>query len=155
MAAPQAACTLEWSRQTFRLLGRIVELSARARSWGTYAHNAGHLRNPWLGERPLRAIRAPKNTARLKRAVKEFDSGMPPELSTADARKALFEELLWEHRDLAEAHSKCQAFPEASLEALKDQIATLQAEKEQLIRDHQKALDAQKEISKELKDQAI
>ena len=27
---------------------------------------------------------------------------------TADARKALFEELLWEHRELAEAHDKCQ-----------------------------------------------
>ncbi|KAK1629372.1 hypothetical protein QYE76_003687 [Lolium multiflorum] len=75
--------------------------------------------------------------------------------STADARKALFEELLWEHRDLAEAHSKCQAIPEASIEALKAQVAALQAEKEQLIRDHQKALEAQKEISRELKDQAI
>ncbi|KAK1670175.1 hypothetical protein QYE76_058334 [Lolium multiflorum] len=75
--------------------------------------------------------------------------------STADARKALFEELLWEHRSLAEAHSKCQAIPEASIEALKAQIATLQAEKKQLLRDHQKALEAQKEISRELKDQAI
>ncbi|KAK1617924.1 hypothetical protein QYE76_023441 [Lolium multiflorum] len=96
---------------------------------------------------------------RLKRAVKEFDSAWYDAtanvVSTADARKALFEELLWEHRSLAEAHSKCQAIPEASIEALKAQIATLQAEKKQLIRDHQKALEAQKEISRELKDQAI
>jgi hypothetical protein len=28
--------------------------------------------------------------------------------STADTRKQLFEELLWEHRELAEAHSQCQ-----------------------------------------------
>nr|XP_051229800.1 uncharacterized protein LOC127347676 [Lolium perenne] len=34
-------------------------------------------------------------------------------------------------------------------------VGNLQAEKEQLIRDHQKALDAQKTISRELKDQAI
>ncbi|KAK1599253.1 hypothetical protein QYE76_008156 [Lolium multiflorum] len=96
---------------------------------------------------------------RLKRAVKEFDStwydATANVVSTADARKALFEELLWEHRSLAEAHSKCLAIPEASIEALKDQVAKLQAEKEQLIRDHEKALDAQKEISRELKDQAM
>ncbi|KAK1605237.1 hypothetical protein QYE76_028910 [Lolium multiflorum] len=96
---------------------------------------------------------------RLRRAVKEFDSAWYDAtsnvVSTADARKALFEELLWEHRDLAEAHSQCQAIPEASIEALKAQVAALQAEKEQLIRDHQKALEAQKEISRELKDQAI
>ncbi|KAK1669402.1 hypothetical protein QYE76_057561 [Lolium multiflorum] len=84
-----------------------------------------------------------------------FAMAAAAELSTADARKALFEELLWEHRNLAEAHNNCQAIPEASIEALKDQVAALQAEKEQLIRDHQKALDAQKEISRELKDQAM
>lgn len=69
----------------------------------------------------------------------------------ADARKHLFEELLWEHRDLAEAHSKCQGkllclwhlltgrsyflvlttfclttIPEASIEALKAQLTALQ-----------------------------
>ncbi|KAK1649748.1 hypothetical protein QYE76_067553 [Lolium multiflorum] len=78
---------------------------------------------------------------RLRRAVKELDNAWHDAtnnvLSTADARKHLFEELLWEHRDLCEAHNKCQA------------------EKEQLIRDDQKALDAQKVISGELKEQAI
>ncbi|KAK1604939.1 hypothetical protein QYE76_028612 [Lolium multiflorum] len=58
------------------------------------------------------------------------------EQSTADTRKRLFEELLWEHRELAEAHSHYQAVPEASIDALKTQIATLQAEKEQLIIAH-------------------
>jgi hypothetical protein len=74
------------------------------------------------------------------------------EQSTADARKQLFEELLWEHRDLAEAHSHCQGLflsppasfyrnvsffdtytlfcltvvPEATIEALKAQVAKLQ-----------------------------
>ncbi|KAK1648131.1 hypothetical protein QYE76_065936 [Lolium multiflorum] len=75
--------------------------------------------------------------------------------STADARKQLFEELLWEHRDLAEAHNHCQAVPEATLETLKAQIATLQGEKEQLIRQHQEALSAQKTSYKELKEQAM
>ncbi|KAK1608515.1 hypothetical protein QYE76_032188 [Lolium multiflorum] len=76
-------------------------------------------------------------------------------ISTADARKRLFEELLWEHRDLAEAHSHCQAVPEAFIEALKTQLSTLQAEKEQLIRDHRKALDTQEIVSRGLKDQVI
>ncbi|KAK1667404.1 hypothetical protein QYE76_055563 [Lolium multiflorum] len=46
-------------------------------------------------------------------------------MSTADARKALLRSFFgsW---DLAEAHNKCQAFPEASLEALKAQVAALQ-----------------------------
>ncbi|KAK1609002.1 hypothetical protein QYE76_032675 [Lolium multiflorum] len=78
---------------------------------------------------------------RLRRAVKEFDTAWHDAnnnvVGTLDTRKQLFEELLWEHRFLADAHSKCQA------------------EKEQLIRKHQEALDAQKEISRQLKDQAI
>ncbi|KAK1649873.1 hypothetical protein QYE76_067678 [Lolium multiflorum] len=76
-------------------------------------------------------------------------------LLTADARKQLFEELLWEHRDLAEAHSHCQAVPEATIEALKAQVATLQGEKEQLIKEHHEALDVQKTASRELKEQAM
>ncbi|KAK1669166.1 hypothetical protein QYE76_057325 [Lolium multiflorum] len=79
--------------------------------------------------------------------VKELDSAC----SRADARKALFEELLWEHRDLAEAHDKCQVIPEASIEALKEQLAATQREKEQLIRQHQEELGAQKTSYQELK----
>ncbi|KAK1609815.1 hypothetical protein QYE76_033488 [Lolium multiflorum] len=89
---------------------------------------------------------------RLRRAVKEFDNAWHDAtnnvVSTADARKRLFEELLWEHRDLAEAHSHCQAVPEASIEALKNQLSNLQAEKEQLIQDHRKALDAREIVSR-------
>ncbi|XP_047055519.1 3-phosphoshikimate 1-carboxyvinyltransferase, chloroplastic-like [Lolium rigidum] len=48
-----------------------------------------------------------------------------------------------------------QAVPEATLEALKAQIATLQGEKEQLIRQHQEDLSAQKTSYKELKEQAM
>ncbi|KAK1615090.1 hypothetical protein QYE76_020607 [Lolium multiflorum] len=96
----------------------------------------------WWATAPGRCIlpglAQPKNTTRLKRAVKEFASAWYDAtanvVSTADARKA-FEELLWEHRSLGRG-----AQP---------------AEKEQLIRDHQEALDAQKDISRELKDQAM
>ncbi|KAK1631016.1 hypothetical protein QYE76_005331 [Lolium multiflorum] len=96
---------------------------------------------------------------RLRRAVKELDSAWYDAtnnmMTTADARKILFEELLWELRDLPEAHSKCQAIPEASIEALRTQLAALQDEKEQLIRQHREALDAQETYSKGLKDQLI
>ncbi|KAK1665246.1 hypothetical protein QYE76_053405, partial [Lolium multiflorum] len=135
------------------LLGRIVELKREGKDLGHLLPYAQKWNDAdisaatrGLGKDRLQILLALgplKNTSR--------GSSMP----TADARKALFEELLWEHRNLAEAHSKCQAIPEASVEALKVQVAALQAEKEQLIRDHQKALDAQKEISRELKDQAI
>ncbi|KAK1643425.1 hypothetical protein QYE76_061230 [Lolium multiflorum] len=96
---------------------------------------------------------------RLKRAVKEFDGAWYDAtsnvVSTADARKQLFEELLWEHRDLAEAHSHCQAIPEASIEALKVQVAALQAEKDKLVLKHQEELSAQKASYQKLKDQLI
>ncbi|KAK1691992.1 hypothetical protein QYE76_008689 [Lolium multiflorum] len=45
--------------------------------------------------------------------------------------------------------------PEASIEALRTQLAALQDEKEQLIRQHREALDAQETYSKGLKDQLI
>ncbi|KAK1602164.1 hypothetical protein QYE76_017070 [Lolium multiflorum] len=154
------------------LLGRIVELKRGGQDLGPllpYAQRwndadiSAATRGLGKDRLPAPDPAGPRSTeehfTRLKRAVKEFDSAWYDAtanvVSTADARKALFEELLWEHRSLAEAHSKCQAIPEASIEALKAQIATLQAEKKQLIRDHQKALEAQKEISRELKDQAI
>ncbi|KAK1569895.1 hypothetical protein QYE76_000096 [Lolium multiflorum] len=70
---------------------------------------------------------------------------------TADARKTLFEELLWEHRELVEAHDKCQVIPEASIDALKEQLANAQLEKEQLIKQHQEELSAQKTSYQELK----
>ncbi|KAK1697582.1 hypothetical protein QYE76_014279 [Lolium multiflorum] len=92
--------------------------------------------------------------------MKEFDSAWYDATNNvvvkhADARKQLFEELLWEHRDLAEAHSHCQVVPEASLEALKAQVTKLQGEKEQLLKEHNEALEAQKTALGELKEQAI
>ncbi|KAK1603639.1 hypothetical protein QYE76_027312 [Lolium multiflorum] len=93
--------------------------------------------------------------ARLRRAVRELDNAGAGQRSTADTRTHLFEELLWEHRDLAEAHSKCQAIPEASIEALQKQVAALQGEKEQLIRQHREALDAQETYASGLKEQLI
>ncbi|KAK1618420.1 hypothetical protein QYE76_023937 [Lolium multiflorum] len=85
---------------------------------------------------------------RLRCAVKELDSSWYDATNnlmlTADARKTLFEELLWEHRELVEAHDKCQVLPEASIDALKEQLANAQREKEQLIKQHQEELGAQK-----------
>nr|XP_051210853.1 uncharacterized protein LOC127328283 [Lolium perenne] len=74
---------------------------------------------------------------------------------TADTRKTLFEELLWEHRELAEAHDKCQVIPEASIDALKEQLATAQREKDELSRQHQEELNALKTSYQELKSQLI
>nr|XP_051202484.1 uncharacterized protein LOC127316106 [Lolium perenne] len=48
-----------------------------------------------------------------------------------------------------------RSIPEASIEALKTQLRTLQDEKEQLIQEHRKALDTQKLVSSGLKDQLI
>ncbi|KAK1650631.1 hypothetical protein QYE76_068436 [Lolium multiflorum] len=171
-AGKEPAGRAEPSDKPSGLLGRIVELKRGGQDLGPllpYAQRwndadiSAATRGLGKDRLPAPDPAGPRSTeehfSRLKRAVKEFDSAWYDAtanvVSTADARKALFEELLWEHRSLAEAHSKCQAIPEASIEALKAQIATLQAEKKQLIRDHQKALEAQKEISRELKDQAI
>ncbi|KAK1630163.1 hypothetical protein QYE76_004478 [Lolium multiflorum] len=96
---------------------------------------------------------------RLRCAVKELDSSWYDATNnlmlTADARKTLFEELLWEHRELVEAHDKCQVLPEASIDALKEQLANAQREKEQLIKQHQEELSAQKTSYQELKSQLI
>ncbi|KAK1677439.1 hypothetical protein QYE76_038287 [Lolium multiflorum] len=71
---------------------------------------------------------------RLRRAVKELDNAW---FDSTNNLRVLFEELLWEHRDLAEAHDKCQG------------------EKDQLIRQHQEELSAQKTSYQELKSQFI
>ncbi|KAM0920905.1 hypothetical protein ACQ4PT_007153 [Festuca glaucescens] len=60
--------------------------------------------------------RGPRSTVqhfgRLKQAVKEFDNAWHDAnqnvLGVLDSRKRVFEELLWEHRDLTEAHSALQ-----------------------------------------------
>nr|XP_051221141.1 uncharacterized protein LOC127339314 [Lolium perenne] len=101
-----------------------------------------------------------QHLSRLKHAVKEFDlawhdvSGNV--VGTLDSRKQLFEELMWEHRFLSEAHSKCQAaLPEAASEDLSAQLSVLKAEQERLALEHRKALDAQEKISSELKDKLV
>ncbi|KAM0869227.1 hypothetical protein ACQ4PT_040822 [Festuca glaucescens] len=83
----------------------------------------------------------PRSTAQhlsqLKRAVQEFDTVWHDAngnvVSTLDTRKQLFEELLWEHRELSEAHSKCQALPAASVEALTAQEKISAELKEKLV----------------------
>ncbi|KAK1691918.1 hypothetical protein QYE76_008615 [Lolium multiflorum] len=136
------------------LLGHITEFQRRGRNLGhllPYAQkwNAADMTPATRGLGKDRLPRDPVGD-RAKLNLPLF-----LEQLTADARKALFEELLWEHRDLAEAHDKCQVIPEASIEALKEQLAAAQREKDQLIRRHQEELSAQKTSYQELKSQLI
>lgn len=62
---------------------------------------------------------------------------------------------MWEHRELAEAHDKCQVIPEASIDALKEQLAAAQREKDELNRQHQDELNALKTSYQDLKSQLI
>ncbi|XP_071680281.1 uncharacterized protein [Lolium perenne] len=108
--------------------------------------------DPYIFWKDLKMGKTP--AARLGRDPPE-PTGNPEELVvlevTADTRKALFEELLWEHRELAEAHDKCQVIPEASIDALKEQLATAQREKDELSRQHREELNALKTSYQELK----
>ncbi|KAM0880544.1 hypothetical protein ACQ4PT_033494 [Festuca glaucescens] len=96
--------------------------------------------------------RGPRNTVqhfgRLKQAVKEFDIAWHDAnqnvLGVLDSRKRVFEELLWEHRDLTEAHS-----------ALQLAHSQCRAEKEKLTLQHQQELKAQRDETAKLKDQLI
>ncbi|KAK1603016.1 hypothetical protein QYE76_007724 [Lolium multiflorum] len=113
------------------LLGRIVELKRGGQDLGPllpYAQRwndadiSAATRGLGKDRLPAPDPAGPRSTeehfTRLKRAVKEFDSAWYDAtanvVSTADARKALFEELLWEHRSLAEAHSQCQELEEGA-----------------------------------------
>ncbi|KAK1653195.1 hypothetical protein QYE76_071000 [Lolium multiflorum] len=107
----------------------------------------------------LSGIGVPRSTHAAPGCRKRADSAWYDSTNnltvTADTRKALFEELLWEHRELAEAHDKCQVIPEASIDALKEQLATAQREKDELSRQHQEELNALKTSYQELKSQLI
>ncbi|KAM0900836.1 hypothetical protein ACQ4PT_020399 [Festuca glaucescens] len=161
-------------------LGRIVELNRGETNLGSLQEyvdkwNLADLSVATLGVGKDKQLvvdtRVPRNTVqhlgRLKHAMREFDNAWHDAnanvLSTLDSRKQLFEELLWEHRDLVEAfaalkltHSACQAaLPEASLEDLAGQIAALKAEKEELTLQHSRDLEAQRNDAAKLKDQLI
>ncbi|KAK1645989.1 hypothetical protein QYE76_063794 [Lolium multiflorum] len=154
------------------LLGRITEFQRRGRDLGhllPYAQkwNAADMTPATRGlgkdrlpaPDPVGDRSSEEHFMRLRSAVKELDSAWYDATNnlmlTADARKALFEELLWEHRELAEAHDKCQVIPEASIDALKEQLAAAQREKDQLIQQHQEELSAHKTSYQELKSQLI
>ncbi|KAK1610988.1 hypothetical protein QYE76_034661 [Lolium multiflorum] len=160
------------SKKATGLLGRITEFQRRGQDLGhllPYAqkwnaadmtpatHGMGKDRLP--APDPVGDRSSEEHFMRLRCAVKELDSAWYDATNnlmlTADARKALFEELLWEHRELAEAHDKCQVIPEASIDALKEQLAAAQREKDQLIRQHQEELNAHKTSYQELKSQLI
>ncbi|KAK1605100.1 hypothetical protein QYE76_028773 [Lolium multiflorum] len=137
------------------ILGRITELKREGRELGLLPYaEKWNTADVSAATRGLGKDRLPAPDPAGPRCTEEHYIRLR-RASTAFARKHLFEELLWEHRDLAEAHNKCQAIPEASIEALKTQLTALQGEKEQLIREHREALDAQETYSKELKEQLI
>ncbi|KAK1665329.1 hypothetical protein QYE76_053488 [Lolium multiflorum] len=132
------------------LLGRIVELKREGKDLGhllPYAQKwndadiSAATRGLGKDRLPAPDPAGPRSTeehfTRLKHAVKEFDSARA---RTTPGR--LFSRSFFGSRDLAEAHNKCQAIPEASIEALKEQVAALQ-----------EGLGRPKEISRELKDQ--
>ncbi|XP_071680103.1 uncharacterized protein [Lolium perenne] len=154
------------------LLGRITEFQRQGRDLGhllPYAQkwNAADITPATRGmgkdrlpaPDPVGDRCSEEHFMRLRAAVKELDSAWYDSTNnltvTADTRKALFEELLWEHRELAEAHDKCQVIPEASIDALKEQLATAQREKDELSRQHQEELNALKTSYQELKSQLI
>ncbi|KAK1683706.1 hypothetical protein QYE76_044554, partial [Lolium multiflorum] len=154
------------------LLGRITEFQRQGRDLGhllPYAQkwNAADITPATRGmgkdrlpaPDPVGDRSSEEHFMRLRAAVKELDSAWYDSTNnltvTADTRKALFEELLWEHRELAEAHDKCQVIPEASIDALKEQLAEAQREKDQLNRQHQEELNALKTSYQELKSQLI
>ncbi|KAK1699345.1 hypothetical protein QYE76_016042 [Lolium multiflorum] len=154
------------------LLGRITEFRRQDRDLGhllPYAQkwNAADMTPATRGlgkdrrpaPDPVGDRSSEEHFMRLRSAVKELDSAWYDSTNnlmlTADARKALFEELLWEHRELAEAHDKCQVIPEASIEALKEQLAAAQQEKDQLMQRHREELSAQKTSYQELKSQLL
>nr|XP_051211966.1 uncharacterized protein LOC127329497 [Lolium perenne] len=127
------------------LLGRITELKREGRELGhllDYAekwnqadvsaatHGLGKDRLPAIDPAGPRCNE--EHFMRLRRAVKEFDN-------------------VWHDA----TNNVVVTIPEASIEALKTQLATLQGEKEQLIREHREALDAEKLVSRGLKDQLI
>ncbi|KAK1680702.1 hypothetical protein QYE76_041550 [Lolium multiflorum] len=154
------------------LLGRITDFKRRGQDLGhllPYAQkwNAADITPATRGlgkdrqpaPDPIGNRSSEEHFTRLRCAVKELDSAWYDATNnlmlTADARKTLFEELLWEHRELVEAHDKCQVLPEASIDALKEQLANAQREKEQLIKQHQEELSAQKTSYQELKSQLV
>ncbi|KAK1693858.1 hypothetical protein QYE76_010555 [Lolium multiflorum] len=154
------------------LLGRITDFKRRGQDLGhlmPYAQkwNAADVTPATRGlgkdrqpaPDPIGNRSAEEHFTRLRCAVKELDSSWYDATNnlmlTADARKTLFEELLWEHRELVEAHDKCQVLPEASIDALKEQLANAQREKEQLIKQHQEELSAQRTSYQELKSQLV
>ncbi|KAM0846564.1 hypothetical protein ACQ4PT_055585 [Festuca glaucescens] len=142
-------------------LGRIVELNRGEANLGALQRyvdkwNTSDMTEATLGVGKDRQVvidtRGPRNTvqhlARLKHAVREFDNAWHDAnnnvLGVLDSRKQLFEELLWEHRDLTEAFA-----------ALKLSHSQCQAEKEELSLQHQRDLQAQRNETAKLKEQLV
>ncbi|KAM0872708.1 hypothetical protein ACQ4PT_038528 [Festuca glaucescens] len=142
-------------------LGRIVELNRGEANLGVLQRyvdkwNTSDMTEATLGVgKDRQAVidpRGPRNTvqhlARLKHAMREFDNAWHDAnqnvLGMLDSRKQLFEELLWEHRDLTEAHS-----------ALQLTHSQCRAEKEKLALQHRNELQAQKDETAKLKEELI
>ncbi|KAM0857704.1 hypothetical protein ACQ4PT_048304 [Festuca glaucescens] len=152
-----AAISAKVSAQT----GRVIELNHGAANLGELqqyvdAWNTSDLTEASLGVgkdgKMVIDTRGPRNTvqhlARLKHAVREFDNAWHDVdknvLGVLDSCKKLFEDLVWEHRDLTEAFA-----------ALKLSHSQCQAEKEELSLQHQRDLQAQRTETDKLKEQLV
>ncbi|KAK1626742.1 hypothetical protein QYE76_001057 [Lolium multiflorum] len=163
-------------------LGRIVELNRGKANLGSLQRyvddwNLSDMTEATLGlgkdGKPAVDVQGLRSTVqhmhRLKRSVREFDNDWHDVnnnvLHVLDSRKKIFENLLWEHRDLTEAfaalqltHSRCQGFfcatalPEASLDDLVSQVAALKGKPDL---SHQRDLQAQRNETANLKEQLV
>nr|XP_051211367.1 uncharacterized protein LOC127328835 [Lolium perenne] len=143
---------------TTGLLGRITELKREGRELGHLLEYA----EKWnqadvsaatrgLGKDRLPAVDpagpwcTEEHFIRPRRAVRELDNAWHDATNNVLVSCTKFFAI----------SSILAAITEASIEALKAQLSTLQDEKEQLIQEHRKALDAQKTTTRELKNELI
>ncbi|KAM0895907.1 hypothetical protein ACQ4PT_023559 [Festuca glaucescens] len=187
VAAPTSskALTLHTSRAAASIsdklvmhTSRIMEKSRSDESLGSLEHYADAWNNSdltdvtsGLGKDGQDTIdsRGPRpiiqQLGQLKRYMRETDMAwfdVDKNVSVVlESRKKLYEDLLWEHRELSNAHKALQiahqAKPQDSsqLEELVGRVATLQGEKETLSSQHLAELQKQREETARLKEELI
>ncbi|KAK1603681.1 hypothetical protein QYE76_027354 [Lolium multiflorum] len=150
------------SEKATGLLGRITDFKREGRELGhllPYAQkwNAADMSPATRGmgkdrlplPDPVGNRSSEEHFMRLRRAVKELDSAW------YDATNNRWSSLRSFYGSTGILLRHMTIIPEASIEALKAQLATAQQEKDQLIRQHQEELSAQKTSYQELKGQLI
>ncbi|XP_071680900.1 uncharacterized protein [Lolium perenne] len=123
-----------------------LPFSVRRRSFGPVARRTHSFASPDLAARRSSAATSPR--PQHSRFLKHFFAS--PSTDFLAGRGLAVPPVNFFLRD-----SAASAVPEATIEALKAQVAKLQGEKEQLLKEHNEALEAQKTALGELKEQAI